>query len=282
MSDSAFQTQFRQEFIRGFEQHKSLLRESVTTEVEVKGNVATFLVADSGGATAVTRGTDGLIPGRPDDLNQYSATLQEWHDLPKRTGFNLFASQGDGKRIMQETSMAVINRQIDTSILNVLATASTNTGTARIASLRLCLIAMTTLGNNKVPFDGNITAVISPGFLAYLHEVKEFSNALYRNRKPLDEADGGGFWSDTPGYWDWMGVKWIVSPQIPGIGTNAEQCFMYHKWAVGHAAPAELIMTYADYNKEQDYSYCRTSAYMGAALLQNSGVVIMNHDASAL
>ena len=48
MSNTAFQTQYRQEFINGFEQRKSLLLPSVTTEAVIKGNQAVFLVADSG------------------------------------------------------------------------------------------------------------------------------------------------------------------------------------------------------------------------------------------
>ena len=35
MADTAFQTQYRQEFIATFEAHESLLRESVTTEGEI-------------------------------------------------------------------------------------------------------------------------------------------------------------------------------------------------------------------------------------------------------
>jgi hypothetical protein len=56
LSDTAFQIQYRQEFIQAFEQHQSLLRETVTTEAVIKGQQAVFLVAGSGGAVAVTRG----------------------------------------------------------------------------------------------------------------------------------------------------------------------------------------------------------------------------------
>ncbi|MGH6892917.1 MAG: phage capsid protein, partial [Dongiaceae bacterium] len=101
MAATAFQTQYRQEFIAGFEQRQSLLRNSVTTESVIKGNTATFLVADSGAATAVTRGVDGLIPSRNDNLTQTSATLAEWHDLVKKTNLNVFASQGNQRAIMQ-------------------------------------------------------------------------------------------------------------------------------------------------------------------------------------
>lgn len=280
MSDTAFQTQFRQEFVAGFEQRTSLLRDSVTTEVMVKGNQATFLVADSGGAEAVTRGTNGRIPGRPDNLTQLTAVLKEWHDVPERTGFNLFASQGDGRRIMQETAMGVLNRKVDQDIIDQLETATNDTGNATIATLLLVLKAKAILGVNKVPNDGMITAVVTPAFMAYLHMVKEFSNADYVTKKPLDTGEAG--WKDAPGFYKWLSIKWIEHPELPGVGTNAEKCFMYHRSAIGHAAPSNLIQTYADYEKRDDYSYCRCTAYMGGKLLQNNGVVVMNHDGSAL
>jgi hypothetical protein len=80
MADSAFQIQYRQEFIAQFEQGVSWLRTVCTTEAVIKGNQAMFLVAGSGGATAVTRGLNGNIPPRVDSLTQVPATLIEWHD----------------------------------------------------------------------------------------------------------------------------------------------------------------------------------------------------------
>src|SRR5574343_95390 len=127
MADSAFQIQYRQEFIQAFEQHQSLLRDTVTTEAVIKGQQAVFLVAGSGSAAAVTRGTNGRIPARADSLTQTALTLQEWHDLVRKTGFNVFASQGNQRSIMQMTTMAVINRKIDELIINNL-----NTGTVAI------------------------------------------------------------------------------------------------------------------------------------------------------
>lgn len=280
MADTAFQTQFRQEFIRGFEQTKSLLHESVTNEVMVKGNQATFLVADSGGVRASTRGTNGRIPGRPDNLTQTTIALHEVHDKPQRTGFNLFASQGDGRRIMQETAMSVINREIDLDLIETLENASVNTGTAATASQNMVIKALTKLGNASVPLDGRVWAVITPAFLGYLHSVTEFASADYVSRKPADNNDAA--WKDETGYYVWMGVKWIVHPNLPGIGTSAEKCFMYHETAVGSAAPSELVMTAAGYNDEDDYSFARCSAFIGSGILQSTGVVQMNHDGSAI
>ena len=89
MADTAFMTQYRQEFIAGFEQKQSLLRQSVTSEAVIKGNQAVFLVADSGGATAVTRGVNGLIPARADHLVQNTATSA---NTTKVTGTSAAAS----------------------------------------------------------------------------------------------------------------------------------------------------------------------------------------------
>ena len=268
---SAFQTQYRQEFIAGFEQRQSLVRSTVTTEAQIKGNSAVFLVADSGSATAVTRGANGRIPARQDNLNQYTATLQEWHDLVERTNFNLFASQGDGRRIMQQTTMGVINRKIDQDIITELNTGTQDTGAAVTGSLGLAMYALTILGNNAVPLDGNVFGLITPAMHAYFMQTKEFASVDYVNRKPF---------SGTMMMYNWANVNWIVHPNLPGKGTNAEKCFVYHKDAIGHAINTADMQTAVGYNDEQDYSYCRATTYIGSKLLQNSGVVVVNHDGS--
>lgn len=278
MSDTAFQIQYRQEFIAGFEQNQSLLRDSVTTEAVVKGNQATFLVADSGGAEAVTRGVNGLIPARADNLSQPVATLVEWHDLVRKTSFNIFASQGNQRSLMQRTTMGVINRKIDSDIITELSTGTVNTGSAVTASLALVLKSKTILQNADVPWDNNISALITPAFEAYLLQIAAFASADYVDLKPMD---GGNGWTDKPKARSWLDINWIVHPNLPGKGTNAEKCFMYHKSAIGHAANSDGMNTAVGYNDEQDYSFARCSMFMGSQILQNSGVVVMNHDGSA-
>jgi hypothetical protein len=271
MAESAFQVQYRNEFIAGFEQRQSLVRNMVTTEAVIKGNTATFLVADSGGATAVTRGLNGLIPARSDNLTQKSATLVEWHDLVRKTDFNIFASQGDQRRIMQETTMAVINRKMDADIITELNTSTVDTGAAQTASLSLVMYAYTILGNNQVPLDGNVNALITPAFFAYLMQTKEFTSVDYVNTKPFTNALNSFRWSN---------VNWVVHPNLPGFGTSAEKCFMFHKTAIGHAIDTKGIDNVVDYNSEHAYSFARCTAHMGSELLQGTGVVVINHDGS--
>jgi hypothetical protein len=279
MADYAFQVQYRDEFIAAFEQNQSLLRETVTTEAVIKGNQATFLVAGSGGAEAVTRGINGMIPARGDDLNQKTATLVEWHDLVRKTNFNVFASQGNQRAIMQKTTMGVINRKTDQDIITTLNTATQDTGSTATASLSMVMRAQTILGNNEVPFDGNLWGLITPAFRAYLLQIKEFASAEFVSRKPLDNGEPS--WKDRQGFYRWADVNWIVHPNLPGVGTNAEKCFLYHSASIGHAANTEGLQTPVGYNEEQGYSWARASIDMGATLLQNSGVIVMNHDGSA-
>lgn len=280
MADTAFQTLYRNEFIAGFEQHVSLLSRSGTNQAQIKGNSCVFLVADSNGATAVTRGVNGLIPARADNLTQTTCTLVEWHDLVRKTSFNIFASQGDQRRIMQMTTMAVINRKIDTDIIDALDTdgATYRAGaTAVTASVNLVTRAKTILGNNKVPLGNNIFAAITPAFYGYLQQAKEFSNVEYVGRKPFENPDD---YNDQPLAFDWNGVMWMVHPGLTGAGTNSEKCYMWHRSAWGHAVDTQGLRTPVGYDEEQDYSWARATAFMGTKVLQSSGIVQMLHDGS--
>ena len=284
MADTAFQIQYREEFIEGFEVGTSLLRNCVVTEAVIKGNQATFLVADSGGAVAVTRGVNGMITPRTDNLNQYTATLVEQHDLVQRTGFNLFASQGDGKRIMQETSMKVINRTIDLDILSAMASATQTITPAAAANLSMVLRARTKLGNSQVAVDeiDNMFFVVSPAFMGYLLQVKEFVNVLWVDAKSLTEPSLPIGVSKNKRMMRWAGFNWIETPLVTGNGTADELCYAYHRDSMGHAVNSGEIMAEADYHRRQDYSWARTSVYMGSKLLQTKGIVQVAHDGSAL
>lgn len=275
MSDTAFQTKFRMETIAGFEKRQSLARRATTTEAEINGNQAVFLVADSGGATAVTRGVDGKIPTRPDNLTQNTATLAEWHDVPERTKFNIYASQGDGRRIMQETCMSVINRKIDEDIHTALDAATVTWGGAAVATLALVTKAKTILGNAFADSDAPIYALITPAFYGYLFQLAQFSSADYVKTGKFDNVGMDKAFS-------WYGVNWIIDGALPGVGTATSTNFMFSQNAIGHACDTENLSTYADYDEKNDLSWARCSTFMGSKLLQNAGVVKMPHDDSAL
>lgn len=272
MAETAYEAQYRREYIHGYEQQSPLLRNCVTNEAVISGTTATFLVADSGGATTVTRGVNGEIQSRGDNNNQLVATLTEEHDLVKKTGYNVFGSQGDQRRIMQATSYAVVARKIDNQILTALSAATQTQGSTATADLAMFVRAKAILGNGAVPNDGNICCVISPAAHAYLMQTPEFTSADYGS-KHLEGA---------PNAFRWANMTFIEHPNIDGLGTDAETLYVFHKSAIGHAADSAGMQVYADYKKEQDYSYARCTMYMGAKLLQNLGVVKITHDGSLM
>lgn len=277
--DTAYQTQYRDEFISAFEARQTLLRETCTTEAVIKGNQAVFLVAGSGGASAVTRGVNGLIPARADDNTQNTVTLGEWHDLVRKTGFNIFASQGNQRQIMQMTSMAVMNRKIDDQVITKLNTGTVTVGAASATpTVSLFQNARVKLSNASVPWDSNITFLCQPSVLAFLEQAPEFSNAEYVEVRPYAGSEQNPSWRDKPMAYRWRNTLVIEHPNLPGKATTSEKSFLYHKTAIGHAANSGGLSTAVGYNDEQDYSYARTTCFMEALVLQNAGIVVMTTD----
>lgn len=264
----------RQEFIAQFEQGQSWLRHICTTEAVIKGNQAMFLVAGSGGATAVTRGLNGNIPPRVDSLSQVPATLVEWHDKPQRTEFNIFASQGDGRRIMQMSTVKVMNRKIDQDILGALSTASSTVGVAQPMNLAIATHALAHLDLQDVDTteEDNMFFVASPAARAYLMQIPEFQKAEYVTITPLQ--------GPSRRFRRWAGFNWVFHPHLPGVGTANESMFAFHRAAVGHAVNTGEMDVRAGYNEENAYYWARSSIFMGSAVLQNSGIAIIPHDGS--
>jgi hypothetical protein len=277
MADSAPQVQYRQQLIDEFEEGMSWLRRTTVNEAVIKGNQATFAVGGSGNASAVTRGINGLIPARANSIAQSTASLVEWHDLVRSTEFNIFQSQGDLKKLMQESTRKVLNRRIDADIVGQLDAATNTLGGATTFSLSVVAKAATTLGENEVPVEDedNMWAVMTPAVRGYMMQLTEFNSADYVDVKPLS--------GPVLRVKRWAGFNWIFHPNLSGVGTAAEKCYFYHRDAIGSAFDrGEGLRTAFDYDKEQDYWYSRASSFTGAKLLQQNGIVQFLHDASAI
>lgn len=270
-------TQYRDEYINSFERRQSLLRDTVSTHAQVSGDKAVFLVSGSGGATPTTRGVNGKIPARQNDNNQYTVTLTESHDKVEHSKFDVFSSQGDQRRLMQEASMAVINRGIDEKIITALEAGTNTTTTATAVTLANITDITAELFQNDVMCDGNIFAVVTPKFYAKLQQIKEFASADYVNTKPLVEQPINSILPASRAKY-WLDVHWIRHTGLTGLGTATETCIFYHKMAIGHAFDKNNIQVVGGYNDEDDYYYARSSIFDGAILLQNSGIYKYVHN----
>ena len=171
--------------------------------------------------------------------------------------------------------MGVINRKIDADIIAQLDSATIDTGVSATFSVALVAKALGYLGNQAVPIQemDNMFGVITPGAWAYAMQTKEFASGDYVDVKLFSGA--------IKKVWRWFGVNWIMHPNLTGVGTATEKCYVFHRTAIGHAVDTKGISAPVGYDEEQDYSWCRASVYMGSKLLQNNGIVQVKHDGSA-
>ncbi len=277
MAETAPQIQYRQELIAEFEEGSSWLRQTTVTEAVIKGNQAVFLVAGSGGASAVTRGINGLIPARADSNTQSTCTLVEWHDLVRKTRFNIFQSQGDQRGLMQRTTRKVLNRRLDADVIAQLDTATNNLGAASTFSLSVAAKAITTLGEAEVPVEeiDMMWAVATPAVRGYIMQLPEATKIDYVDMKMLI--------GPARRVMRWAGFNWIFHPNLTGVGSASEKCYFYHRDAIGSAFDSgEGLDVEIGREGEQDYSWARASSFTGAKLLQQNGIVQFLHDASAI
>jgi len=274
MSVEAAVAQYRSAMVNQFEARVSMLRHVATRENMKSGLTVTFLVAGSGTDTAVTRGVNGQIPyGNPTNT-QVTATLVEQHAPYELTGFNVFASQGDQLAVMRKASMAVINRDIDDTILTELGNATIDTGAYVPASTDMIEKALAYLGNQDVPVEDeqNMFAAISPSFRGYLRKTTEYNNGQYVDVKVLN--------GPVRQVWNWAGINWITTSRIVGKGTASEKCYLFHRDALGYACNVGEDSIDVGYDAKQATSWSRATIYHAAKILQNTGIVELRHDGS--
>lgn len=276
------QIMYVEEFVPIYEQMETLTRQTVNTAAIVKGLTATWVVDGSGTGAVVTRGSNGKIAARAQSVSQKSATLVEWHDKPTITSFEEFASQGSIRQSMIRTQVVKLNKQIDTEILAILATATVTANTAAsIATTGLFLRAAAKLAAGYVANDGKVFAAVTPAAWHYLMQATEFANSQLVPAQPFAPAGDMNQFKNRPAFRDWGGIKFYVHPQL-SLFTASEKCYVYHSDAVGHAMNNNAPEVVVGKNEEEDYHFLRASMFTGATLLQNSGIVVVNHDGSAL
>ena len=276
MTVQAAKALYRDEFIAAYEQTKSELAAATTPESMPNGLTMTWLVAGSGGQTAITRGQSGQIPYFTPSNTQVTATLVEKHAPFELTGFDIFASQGNQKLIMQNASLSVIRRDQDLTILTELANATQDFGGGTL-DLATVAFAKAALKQNFVDDSSmdDLFCVISPAAEAYLTQTTEFASLDYRDIAPLE----GGV---SRSYRHWMGINWIVSALVTGVGTSSEVLYMYHRAAIGYAANLGAENIDIGYDSKQDASWSRASIYHAAKIVQNTGIIKLAHDGSAV
>lgn len=264
---------FAAEGLMQFEKSTSVLRDRVYSEVVSQGETATFNVVGTDNLIATTRNLNGLIPAQQVNRTQKTATLVEKNILFQHTAFDLFASQNGVKKAM-DNAVAAINRDIDTVIQTALSGASTNT-LSGVASLQMVNQAIVKLSEaNAGGGPDNMTALVSPSFIGQLRQIEAFNSAEFVDLKPYTTNAMEAF--------RFMGVMFIVDPELTGVGTASSINYFFHRNAIGWAYNSGSVKFKAGYDDEQSYYYTGADLYHGAVLLQETGVVKITHDDSQL
>jgi hypothetical protein len=274
---------YKQDFIKAYEVEQATLPPTVRTDSQDRGGSTIFLVSGSGGRTAVTRGPRGLIPPGDNVQSTVTLTFREDHDKVIMTNFNIFRAQASDKQLemMRYQSLAVIHRKQDEIIIDALETGTVTLGTVVPQEVMTAIArASTMLYNAKVGLytTGNLFAVVTPAVYNYMVlNVPQFTSVDYTGSKKVDK----GVPSPTMRTM-FMGFEWIVHPDLPGAGTSSSTNFIYHKEAVGYAVSTDGVQPFLDYNKEDDYTFRRTTIYHGSVKLQNAGIIKFQFDDTGL
>jgi hypothetical protein len=255
----------------GLRAGQSMLRTPSLTEAVIKGNQATFLVADSGGATPNTRGVNGLIPLAPTISTSTPRPWSSgttWSAAPRSTSSPRRATAVASCRDDAQGDEPQDRPGHPGELQN-----GTNHRHGRHGLARAGHQGETILGNNvrRHGREDNCSSSPRRRSAPTCGRSRSWTRRLRR-----DQALNG----PTKRYRRW-GFNWIFHPNIVGKGTSLEYCFAFHRNAIGHAVNTGDMQALAGYHEEQDYSWARTTGFMGSKLLQNSGIVVARHDGSA-
>tara|TARA_R110000787_G_scaffold72733_4_gene162159 strand:- start:4668 stop:5549 length:882 start_codon:yes stop_codon:yes gene_type:complete len=267
---------YRNEIELAFNRRKTLLFGSVSTQFQAKGHQAVFQVADADLTYAVKRGANGLIPSETFSQEQLTATMEIQFAKDTRTIEDAMGSQGDIVSTMVEAAAGKIARSIDKVITDTLDTATQtmfNANPLSTIGLNVFTSLKAQLTKARVPSDGSIYCVIQPSVEAQLYNLPSFASSLMVNTKPIPGADLD--WKDEIKMYNWLGINFIVLPDLPGQGTASETNYIYHKRSVGLAADVSggspIVST--GYNEENAYHFVNADFYMGAKVIQNTGII---------
>ncbi|MEM8973970.1 MAG: phage capsid protein [Pseudomonadota bacterium] len=274
---------YSREFIRSFNQSVSLLSDRCTEEAMSFGRSATFDVADLGGDLA-QRSIDGRLPRLTSNDTQPVCTLEEYGGKMEVTSFEKFTSQSNEREKMYAKMMARANRRLDKNLITELDNASTqydsgnNPHTLNVDTLT---DIVADLAQNEVDISPeDVTFLCTPKAARQIKKSAQYSSQDYVNVKPYSEGDQLTYGNKRQ-IRVFADIGLITSPLLPGMGTNAAKCFIFHRNAVGCAKPTEQMITTAGWDDQDHFHYCSSSIKLGHKILQNGGIFEVVHDDTA-
>ena len=271
---------YRREFVAAFNVGVTFLKDRSTPQAMSYGGSAVFDVAAVGGRMAV-RSIDGRIPRTNVADTQVTVPLAEHVKKFEVTDFEKFTSQSDERAKMSHRILESVNQEIDYNFMTEIANASNSfSAVAEPITLNSATRAIAQLAANSVPINPNdVTFLISPYAEANLQNIKGYASQDYVSVRPLET--GGNQFQNQVMMKRWLNVSWIVHPNLPGVGTSSCACYLWHRRAMGSAAPEEQIKYSAGYDDQDHYYYASATLKAGHKILQQSGILKFLHNDAA-
>lgn len=261
--DQSFIEEFEAGVHLAYQRMGSKLRGTVRTKNNVK-NKTTFQKVGKGSATQKSR--HGEIPPMNLDHSNVSVTLADWFAGEWIDEFDTLRINHDEKMVAMESGAAALGRKTDDMLLTAMETTTTTSHeTSNGATLAWAMGILETMGNNDVPDDGNRYVVVGWENWTQLLDIDEFAQADYVGADNLPFVRGTQAKS-------WLSFYWIPFSGLGVIDTDDNQCYAWHKSAVGHAIGAD-VSTNAQYYNTKDSWFVQNKMQMEAVLIDANGCI---------
>jgi len=273
--DQAFITQFNKDLHLTYRQMGSKLRGLVRTDGQVVGSSVNFYKL--GTLAAVTKARNGDIPVQNPDHSKVTATMGDHYIHMLVDQLDLTKLEVDLRKGYVDAGASAFGIKTDQIIIDAMATGATvNFGgyTGNLTKAQ-ALTAVQKLNEAFVPDDGKRFALISAAGWSHLMNIDQFVRSDYVGPDlPFKQM---GIEART-----WLGVHWMCSQYLPGVGTSTAKYYLFHSSAVGHGINADVSTQWQWKNEKWAWSMAGAMS-MGATVIDPNGIVEMRfNDTAAL
>ena len=270
---TAFKAEYGDGVKLAFQREGSLLLGTVRRKTGVNGSTHIFQTLGKGTATSKSR--NGLIiPMNPLHgtatatlVDQYAPEYVDKLDEEKITY--------DEKSELMKVGAWALGRAADQQIIDALDGSTTYDVAVGVTNFTLAK-AVEALYNNlftrDVMDDGNVTFLIGPLQWGALMSIAQFASADYINAGP------GAMLGGSTGK-RWLNCNWIMHSGLTKVG-NVRTCFVYHKYAIGHASGHE-ISTEINYVPERVAHLVTSMMSMGCVVVDATAITHIHCDETA-
>jgi hypothetical protein len=271
--DQAFITQFNKDLFLTYRQAGSKLRGLVRTDGQVVGSSVNFYKL--GTLAATTKARNGDIPAQNPDHSKVTATMADYYIGLYVDQLDLTKLEVDLRGGYVTAGASAFGIKTDQIIIDAMSTGATVNFGAYTGNLTRnnALTAVQYLNERFVPDDGKRFAIISAAAWSHLMSIDQFVRSDYVGPDlPFKQM---GIEART-----WLGVHWMTSQYLPGVGTSTAKYYMFHQSAIGHGINADVSSQWQWKNEKWAWHMAGAMS-MGSTVIDPNGIVEMRFNDTA-